>query len=283
MIVKLAKKIGFCFGVKRAIDMAEDALRKTRHVYSLGSIIHNRQVVDKLSREGLKPIKDIDKVKTGTIVVSSHGISPKIAERIREKGLKLIDTTCPFVLNAQRIAKSLSDSGYSVVIVGDKAHPEVRALVDFVSKRAFVVKDKKEARELKLKPDSRISVIAQTTQSTDNFLDVVKVILGKRPKELKVINTICKDVEERQEAARVLTEEVDTMLVVGGKNSANTKRLFDVCKKISGRVYLLETEDDLKRKSFKPSSAIGITSGASTPDWIVKRVVAKLRKSLERS
>lgn len=278
MKVILAKRIGFCFGVKRAIDMAENALRENERVCSLGSIIHNAQVVEGLSRKGLEVIKDIGRLSCGAIVASSHGISPKVAARIKEKGLKLIDTTCPFVLNAQRIAKHLSDAGYSVIIVGDRNHPEVKALVDFVSKNVFVVKDAKEARALELNRNAKISVISQTTQSMDNFLNVVRTILEKMPKELRIINTICKDVEERQGAARALAKGVDAILVVGGRNSANTKRLSEVCKSISGNSHFVETEKELKRSWFKDARVIGITSGASTPDWIVKRVVDKIKK-----
>ncbi|MFA5146411.1 MAG: 4-hydroxy-3-methylbut-2-enyl diphosphate reductase [Candidatus Omnitrophota bacterium] len=276
MRIRLAKRIGFCFGVKRAIEMAEKALEYNDDVYSLGSVIHNRQVVKKLSDKGLKVVRGIDGIKGGTVVVSSHGISPAVAGRIREKGLKLIDTTCPFVLNAQRIAKSLGDEGYRVVIVGDSEHPEVKALRGFVPD-VCVVKNKKEAMRLAVRPHSRISVISQTTQSTANFLDVVRVITGKKPGELKVINTICKDVEERQNSAVALARKVDAMLVIGGRNSANTRRLFELCRKICRNSHLLETERDIRRGWYDTAECVGITSGASTPDWIVKRVVEVIR------
>lgn len=282
MKVRMAKKIGFCFGVKRAIEISESALSDNKEVRSLGSVIHNKQVVDRLSRKGLKVVKDIDAVTGGVIVVSSHGISPKIAEAIRRKGLKLIDTTCPFVLNAQRLAKSLSDGGYEVIIVGDKEHPEVKALIDFVAGTVSVVKDKDEVGDLRLKPNAKVSVISQTTQSVANFLSVVKAVVDTRPKELKVVNTICRDVEERQAGACTLAKEVDMMLVVGGRNSANTQRLFDLCGAISDKVYLVETEKDLKDAWFRSAGVVGITSGASTPDWIVKRVVDRVKVKSKR-
>ncbi len=276
MKVRLAKKIGFCFGVKRAIEMARKALEENRDVYSLGSIIHNRQVVEDLSKMGLKVITNLDGIKSGTIVISSHGISPKVAAKIRKRGFNIIDTTCPFVLNAQRIAKSLSDAGYHVIIVGEARHPEVKALVDFVTTRVSVVRGGDEAKRLKVRPDEKVSIIAQTTQALDNFLEVVRVISEKRPKELKVMNTICKDVKERQMAAAELTRNVEMMFVVGGRNSANTNRLLEICRRISKNAYLLETEKDLNGRSIGPSKIVGITSGASTPDWIVKKVVNKL-------
>ncbi len=276
MKIVLAEKTGFCFGVKRAVAMAEEALGKKEPICSLGSIIHNKQVVRDLSRKGLKVVKNIDDITEGTVVVSSHGISPKVAKDIVKRGIKIIDTTCPFVLNAQKIAKRLSEKGYVVVIVGDSKHPEVKALVDFAPKRVFVVKDKHQAVRLRLKKDDRVSIISQTTQSMTNFLDVVKTISGYAPKEMTIFNTICHDAENRQERARQLAGKVDLMLVVGGRDSANTKRLFEVCKKVLDNSHLLESEGELKEKWFESVKTAGITSGASTPEWVIKKVVKKI-------
>lgn len=278
MRVKRAKKIGFCFGVRRAINMAEAALGSKQPIYSLGSIIHNKQVVDALAMKGLKVVSGIDKIRKGMIVISSHGLSPRIKARIVRKGMRIIDTTCPFVLKAQNIARSLGQQGYKVIIVGERQHPEIKALVDFVPGKAMVVKDKREARSLRLKEGEMISVISQTTQATDNFLDVVKIIIDKRPKELRVFNTICKDAEERQGAARRLAKEVDVMLIAGGKNSANTRRLYEVCRQALSSSHLIETESDIDHGWLKGATVIGITSGASTPDWVIKKVVKSVRK-----
>lgn len=272
------KRIGFCFGVKRAIEMAEAALKKNKPIYSLGSVIHNSQVVGDLARKGLKVIKDIDEVRGGTVVVSSHGTSPRIAKRITDSGARIIDTTCPFVLNAQRIAGSLSDKGYTVIIVGDRKHPEVKALVDFVKGRVLVVKGYEEIKRLKLKSGEKIGVISQTTQSTANFLKVVKAVLEKKPKAIRVVNTICKDAEERQAAARDLARSVDLMVVIGGKQSANTKRLYEVCRSVLKNSHLIEKEGDLKSSWFKDVKKIGVASGASTPGWIIEKVVKKIEK-----
>ena len=282
MSVKLAKKTGFCFGVKRAVSMAEKALLKRRPIYSLGSIIHNEQVVRGLSKKGLKVVKNINNIKKGVLLISSHGLSPKKQKSIIKRGIDIIDTTCPFVLKAQRVAKRLNDEGYAVVIVGDAQHPEVKALVDFAGENVSVVKDKKEAGSLKLGKDDRVSIISQTTQSKSNFSDVVKAIADKDPKELKVFSTICEDAESRQAHAKSLSRSVDLMIVVGGRNSANTKRLLDVCAEDSAQAYLIETEAELKSSWFKPGQSIGIASGASTPDWIVKKVVNRINKKLQK-
>jgi len=294
--VVLADRIGFCFGVKRAVNMAEAALKSNKKIYSapearngrafrrnaqtysLGSIIHNKQVVEGLARKGLKVIRDVGAAHgTGAaVVISSHGISPKVATRIRRKGLKVIDTTCPFVLNAQRIARRLANEGYKAVIVGDANHPEVKALVDFAPKGAVVVKDRVEAATLKFGKDAKISVLSQTTQSSANFLDVVKAILEKRPKELKVCNTICNDAEERQRLACELASHVGLMLVIGGKHSANTRRLYEVCRRALRNTHLVESSLELKKAWFKSVRSVGIASGASTPDWVVQQVVGAI-------
>jgi (E)-4-hydroxy-3-methyl-but-2-enyl pyrophosphate reductase len=281
MKIRLADKIGFCFGVKSAIEMAEAALKNKGPICSLGSIIHNSQVVRDLSKRGLKVVKAADDVKVGACVISSHGISPRIAKSIKDRGIKIIDTTCPFVLKAQKIAKLMSGKGYNVIIVGDAGHPEVRALVDFVSKDAFVVKDPAEAKRLELGKTRKYIAISQTTQSTDNFFKVVDMLLAKKPNELKVFNTICRDAEVRQEAARKLARSQEAMLVVGGKNSANTRRLLEVCQNVLANSHLVETEEDLRKRWFKNTCSVGITSGASTPDWIVRRVVKAVNSKLK--
>ena len=279
MRLKLAKKVGFCFGVRRAVEMAEEVLNKEGSAYSLGSIIHNKQVVESLSERGLKVIDSIDAAGKGVLVISSHGISPDLADKISKRSLKLADTTCPFVRNAQKTAHSLGEEGYTVIIVGDSNHPEVKALYDFAGKKAYVVRDAAGFKALKLKPNKKIGILSQTTQSMNNFLSVVKAIIDSKPKDLRVFNTICKDAEERQAAARDISGAVDLMLIVGGKNSANTKRLLEVCKKILRKSYLIETEDDLRCQWFKGVSVVGITSGASTPDNIVRRVAKALKSS----
>lgn len=283
MRLKLAKKVGFCFGVRRAVEMAEEVLKKEEKAYSLGSIIHNKQVVEGLSRRGLEVIKSIDEADSGVLVISSHGISPDVAGEISKRSLKLVDTTCPFVRNAQETARSLGRDGYIVIIVGDVDHPEVKALYDFAGKKAHVIKDTSGLKALKLKPNERIGVLSQTTQSMDNFLNVVKAIIDVKPKDLRVFNTICKDAQVRQAAARNISREVDLMLIVGGKSSANTKRLFEVCKRILRKSYLVETEGDLRSQWFKDVSVVGITSGASTPDNIVRRVAKVLKSFAKRA
>lgn len=279
MKIVLAKRIGFCFGVKRAVRMAGEAIASGKRISSLGSIIHNREVVEALAKRGLKVVKRIDGLRGDceALVISSHGIGPKTARRIKKSGVKIIDTTCPFVLKAQQTAGRLGKEGYSVVIAGDAKHPEVRALVDFAPKGTRVVKDAAGAARLKISSRDRISVLSQTTQSSSNFLEIVKALAAKKPKELRVFNTICNDAEERQALASALASRVDAMLVIGSSHSANTRRLYEVCRKILKNSHLVETEGGLRRVWFTNVRTVGIASGASTPDRAVQQVVKSVK------
>ena len=205
-----------------------------------------------------------------------------MAREIKKRGLRIVDTTCPFVLKAQNIARRLNREGYKVIIVGDANHPEVRALVDFAH-GSVVVKDKREAKRLKFKETDRVSILSQTTQSTGNFLETVEAVSGRKLKAFKVVNTICRDAGDRQDAARRLARSIDVMLVVGGRNSANTRRLFEVSKKICKDSHHIETETDIKPEWFKPGKIVGITSGASTPDCIIEKVVRAVEVNNEKN
>lgn len=265
MRIKIASHSGFCFGVKRAINIAEKTLnnlKNTGNIYSLGSIIHNPQVVEGLSKRGLKVIKDITSVKKGTIIISSHGAPIEVIRKINRKGLNLIDATCPFVKNAHNIVKELKASGYRMLIIGDKKHPEVKALLSLAGKKIDTKK---------------VAVISQTTQSKDNYLKAVTELLKKDFKELRIFNTICNDTAERQALTRKLLKDCDVMIVVGGKNSANTRRLWQICKESGVDSYHIETQDELKRAYFKGKTCVGVVSGASTPDSMVKKVVKKVK------
>ncbi len=272
MRVKLADRIGFCFGVKRAIHMAEAALKERKKVYSLGSIIHNSQVVESLAGKGLAIIKDLDETKGGAVLISSHGAPPEIFKKIKARGIEIIDTTCPFVLHAQRIAGEMAREGYDVIIVGDQAHPEVKAIVGSASGRGVVISDKDDPALADLGCSRKVAAVAQTTQRLDNLFDVAGRILKKRPREMRIFNTICSDTGRRQETVSDLSMRVDAMIIIGGRHSANTNRLFEVCKN-ECESHLVETEADLREEWFSGRETIGIASGASTPAWVIKKVV----------
>jgi len=268
----------FCFGVKRAISIAENALRgNPPPVFSLGPLIHNRQVVGALSEKGLRVAGGPDGVKKGTLVIRSHGIAADILAKIKKNKIRIVDATCPFVKNAQKIARRLSREGLRLIIIGDKGHPEVQALKSFAGDGASVISGKTGAKRLK-PSGGRIGVIAQTTQSVENFLEVVSELLRKGFDEIRIFNTICRDANMRQESARRCCEKNDLVIVVGGKNSANTRRLYEICRGMGREARHVETGGEIDKRWLKGKSAVGVVSGASTPRWIVDGVVKHLRQ-----
>lgn len=274
MEIFLADKAGFCFGVKRAINTAFEAVGKTR-VYCLGPLIHNPQEVDRLRRAGVQTVEDFNTLHPGdTLIIRSHGVPPRVLSQARDMGLTIIDLTCPFVGKAQRLAEALNKEGYQVVVVGEKKHPEVQSILGYAGESAVVVESAEDVEGLKLQ--GRLGVVAQTTQSYGNFSEIVLTLL-RISKELKVFNTICSSTKERQEAARVLARQVDLMLVVGGRNSANTSRLADLCRKEGKPTYHIEVADEIRAEWLKGVTKIGVTAGASTPDWLVDGVIEKLK------
>lgn len=267
----------FCFGVKRAISLAEEALKKSpRPVFSLGPLIHNRQVVSELSAKGLNVSNGLKKIKKGTIVIRSHGIAPGVLENIKNKNLEIINATCPFVKNAQLLAKKLSEQGYKVIIIGDKGHPEVKALRSFSGDKTSVVAGKTDAKKLKLK-GGKIGVIAQTTQSPGNFLEIISELMKKDFNELRIFNTICRDANMRQESTKRYSATNDLVIVVGGKNSANTRRLYEICRSMGTQAHHIEAGREVRNEWLRGKKSIGIVSGASTPRWIVDDVVKRLQ------
>lgn len=271
----VSEGVGFCSGVKRAIKMALTAAgRSSKGVYSLGPLIHNPQVVEKLREVGITPLKRLGK-GGGEIVVRSHGASPAALKRARHKGYKIIDSTCPFVRNAQKNAQRLHRQGYKVVIVGEKTHPEVKGITSHVDNKAVVVESADQVNHLKFGP--KVGIIAQTTIPMDTFAGVVGEI-SKRAREVLVFNTICSETARRQERARALAGRVDVLLVVGGRNSANTSRLKSLCRSICLKTYHVETSDEIEGRWFGKGATVGVVAGASTPRWLVENIVERLKE-----
>ncbi len=267
-----AKRAGFCFGVKRAIDMAFDAAKRSDNVYTLGPIIHNPQVIAKLKSEGVRPIESIDSPKIETLIVRTHGVPKEISEKLSRKKYEVIDTTCPFVKKAQKYAGLLKDEGYQVVIIGDREHPEVKGLMSYAGPDVVVINNDDSLLMLK----SRVGVVVQTTQP----VSVLKEFVGKavdRVKELKVFNTICNSTALRLKETKDIAQGVDAVIVVGGKNSANTTQLANFCISMSVPTYHIETASEIRNKWFVNVRKVGITAGASTPDWIIEEVTDRIR------
>jgi 4-hydroxy-3-methylbut-2-en-1-yl diphosphate reductase len=275
MKVLLAKRAGFCFGVKRATQMAFEAAGKDKKTYTLGPIIHSPQVVNRLEEMGVKVLKNLESMNEGTIIIRSHGVAAGEVDEAVQKELEIVDATCPFVKKAQEHVKSLSESGYGVVVVGDADHPEVQGIVSYGGDKVFVVGSGDEVR--KLPKMNKIGVVAQTTQSFENLKNVVSECL-LRGGEIRVFNTICDATAVRQEEAKELACQVDCMLVVGGFNSANTRRLAEVCAEIQPRTHHIETAAEIDPSWFDGVERVGVTAGASTPKWIIDEVVDRIDK-----
>ena len=272
MEILVVKNAGFCFGVKRAINIAfEEAKKAERRVYTLGPIIHNPQVVEKLKKVGVEPI-DTPTDDADAILIRTHGVSEEVYKELQRRKIEIIDATCPFVKKAQQYAKLLRQEGYQVIILGDKTHPEVKGILSYAGKKAIVVKDVSELPAI----NKKVGVVVQTTQPIDALSNLVNKLV-KTTKELKVYNTICNSTAKRLKETKEIAKQVDTMVVVGGKNSANTKQLTKLCEELGVKTFHVEKADELHKGMFKGVKKVGVTAGASTPQWIIKEVIQLLK------
>ncbi len=276
MEVKLASSYGFCFGVKRAIDIAQ----KYENSATMGPLIHNKNEIDRLQNDykvGL--YRDLNEVKPNdTVIIRTHGIPKQDLKDLRAKDAKVINATCPFVTTPQQIVKKMSQEGYSILIFGDSEHPEVKGVKSYGEdlEDVHVILEKSELDNVNFKHD-KIATVAQTTRKKEIYLDIVNSLILKN-KEVRVFNTICDATFENQDAARDLSKEVDVMVIIGGKNSSNTKQLHTISLENCSDSYLIENETELDSSWFDNKKLCGITAGASTPDWIIQQVVDKIKK-----
>ena len=277
MEIYVAKSAGFCFGVKRAINMAEKCSAEfPSAICTLGPIIHNPQVVKKLEESRIYAKKGLGEITEGvTVIISSHGIKLEEHGALRGKGVNIVDATCPFVKKAQELVCGLAKDGYAVILVGEKEHPEVKGLVSYGPEDILVVESPEGIKGMPRR--KKIGIVAQTTLPMEKLEAVVNFCLGKAS-EIKVFNTICNATSIRQEESAELAQKVDRMIVVGGRNSANTRRLAEICRAIQPRTYHVEEAEEIDEAWFEGAASIGITSGASTPDWIIKDVVERIKR-----
>jgi len=272
MKIEVANQSGFCFGVKRAIKIVEDSLKKERDVYCLGPIIHNPQVVKNLMSRGLKIVKDISIIKEGALVIAAHGLEPKLVQKAVEKGLRIIDATCPLVKKAQKYAGQLKKDKYHIIIIGDKNHAETKGIVGFSGTNFQIVGNKSEIDIKKLQSNKKIGIVSQTTQGIWNLREIATAALPYSD-ELRIYNTICETTLKKQTATRQLAKRSDIMIVIGGYNSANTKRLVEVSKETGVETYHIETSQDINLAWLKDKEKIGISAGASTSPESINEVV----------
>lgn len=274
--IVVARYAGYCYGVERALRITEEALEGAEGpVASLGPIIHNPSVVGQLEERGVRVVDDAREAAAGTLIVRTHGVPPEVIEGARARHLNLVDATCPFVAVAQRKAASLREAGYAVVILGERDHPEVAGLEGFAGEGAVVVEDAAGLPLAQLR-GKRVGVVVQTTQTRANLASVAAA-LAPVARELLVFNTICDATEKRQSAACELAAEVDVVVVVGGRNSANTARLAQLCRAMESRTHHIESAAELEPAWFAGARRIGVTAGASTPDEEIEATVAALQ------
>ena len=276
--VEKAAGTGFCFGVKRAIDTLEKVARERGRVEALGAIVHNQQVLQRLADIGIRVASSLDDIEGDTVAIGAHGVSPELEEEIRARYTDVINTTCPFVQRAQIAARRLAKAGFFVIVYGDVNHPEVRGILGWAGGKGLATLDETDINTLEHLP-RRLGVLSQTTQIPARFTEFVKKLVDSaltKDAELRIIDTICHDIRERQQAALDLASRVDLMLVIGSHSSANTNRLADLCATAT-RTYLFETAEEIQLSWLEGYNRIGITGGASTAEQTINEVMAKLK------
>ena len=285
MKVKVARTAGFWFGVKRAVDKVYQLIEQgIQPIYTLGPIIHNEEVVSDLAARGVQVIeeKNLDTLSEGTVVIRSHGVGREVYDKLEANHLDYVDVTCPFVLKIHRIVEKQSRAGKHIVIFGDPDHPEVKGICGWCEGAYTVLKNKEDTEQFLLPEGKEICVVSQTTFNYNKFKELVEILCKKRYDNSvlnmgDILNTICNATEERQKEAQNIAGEVDTMLVIGGRHSSNTQKLFEICKEECGNTYYIQTPVDLDSEMFHHSSYVGITAGASTPKKIIEEVQEHVR------
>ena len=289
MEIIVAKNSGFCFGVKRAVDTVTGELKKGGQIYTWGPIIHNDEVVGDFERQGVRTINNIEELKgiekiqgkRQTVIIRAHGAPKYIYEIIEEKGLELSDATCPFVKKIHETVERESRDGKQIIIVGNAKHPEVEGIMGWCENDPIVVETTEEARNLKDLRNIPVCVVAQTTFNFNKFQEIVE-ILSNSCYDINAVNTICNATELRQTEARKLASQVDAMLVVGGAKSSNTQKLFEICSSECNNTYFIQTAKDLKGNDFSLRNTLGVTAGASTPNYIIEEILNYVRTNFWR-
>jgi small subunit ribosomal protein S1 len=268
---------GYCFGVKRAMNMIEQAISNgSDKIYTLGDIIHNPQAIRRLEDRGIKSVSSVNQVEFGsTIVLRAHGVRPEVVSRARERGIIVMDATCPFVQRSQRYVKKLLSESFDIIILGDRKHPEVQSISGYADDQAVVINSPEEAKQLR--ELEKAGIVIQTTLERDNSMEIID-ILKERVQNLRIYDTICKATVLRRESTMELSGKVDIMLVVGGKNSANTRRLYSMCLNSGIETKFIETDSEIDPSWFDKVKRVGVTTGTSTPDWVIEGVLKKMEE-----
>ena len=280
MKVIKAKTAGFCFGVKRAVDTVyEQADTCGGPIYTYGPIIHNEEVVKDLESRGVSVIRseeELENVTEGTVIIRSHGVEKRICDKLRGKGLRIVDATCPFVKKIHNIVEKESAEGKYILIIGNPDHPEVIGIRGWAGSNVSVIQNAGDIEKVDFSKNKKICVVSQTTFNYNKFQDLVEII-KKKSYDISVLNTICNATKERQTEARSIAESVDAMIVIGDKHSSNTQKLYEICRNACNNTYYIQTLDDLDLNQLGSVETVGITAGASTPNNIIEEVQNNVR------
>ncbi len=282
MKITIGKHSGFCFGVKRAYDLACVNSKDCDKLYILGKLVHNDDVCRDLGKRGIKEIKSLNDVKEASVIFTAHGVGPGFYEKASRRGLKIIDTTCPKVMKAQRLAKLNAEKGCQVIVFGDRKHKEVKSILEWSDNRAKIVGNLREAKKLELNKKKKYHLISQTTQNVEEFKKIREYLAKKLP-NFSYFNTICDSTDERQKEIKKLAKENDAVIIIGGRDSANSRRLYEIAKALNKNSYFIENSKQLKKTWLNGIKKVAISAGASTPEWIIKEVVAKIKNSYIRT
>lgn len=276
MEVLLAEEFGFCFGVERAVEMVEEAVAEGGVVRSLGPLIHNSQEMKRLEAQGVQTIDAPEEAGSNvTAVIRAHGVTPQVQHDLELRAAKVVDATCPFVTKVQKLAERAAEQGRDVVVVGNPDHPEMIGVVGYAPNNTHVVRDASEVANLPMLHEPL--VVSQTTIKLQTFLDAAEAVRERADAEPQIVNTICSATRDRQDAARALAGEVDAFYIIGGRHSSNSVKLLAVCQEQCEKSYLIETADEIKPSDLDGIRRVGVTAGASTPNWLINQVVERLR------
>lgn len=282
MEVKVAKTAGFCFGVKRAVEKVYEQIKESpdEKIYTYGPIIHNEEVVGDLEKKGVSIInskEELKKLKKGIIIIRSHGVDKEVYDIADSNNLKIVDATCPFVLKIHKIVEKEKNNGSHIIIIGNSSHPEVQGIKGWSGEGTTVIGSEEEARNFSMEKPKKICIVSQTTFNYNKFKYLVEIISKKRY-DINVLDTICNATHERQAEAKEIAANVDSMIVIGGKNSSNTQKLYEICSRECSSTYYIQTLEDMNLCELQSSSCVGITAGASTPNYIIEEVHNNVRK-----
>ncbi len=277
MEIIIAKNSGLCYGVKRALQMAKVTRKQKKgEVFTFGDLIHNPQVIQDLKNQGIQSVEGFDQIKKGTVIIRSHGVSPEIYDILSRKKIDIVDATCPIVKRIQKLVAALAEKEDEVIIVGNKKHPEIKGLIGYSKGKGIIIEHENQAKNLPSK--KRRAVLAQSTQDLFLFIRVVAALIEKT-EELQVYNTICQSTQTRQKSTSKLASCVDALLIIGGKKSSNTQKLFQISKRILPNTYFIENAGQITPAMVKGAKIIGLSGGASTPPEAIKEAVAKIKSS----